>query len=175
MDEALIKLAETLDDARKQANASGVTLINSEYDGGVYGYTKQALIDTLEVIAGDAWKAGAVYDSIMEDGNSVRQALAAVLKPEMFDVFGVRVSDQVWERNESLPSLGDDLRCIICNRPVNPEGKNVYWLHMSDQWHAYPNGTDESMMLLTEGDMGGHPVGPECAKKVPANYKEKAV
>lgn len=172
MDESLIKLAETLDDARKQANAIDAAAPQV----GVYGKIHVALVDTLTLItAGDYSKAKDVYYSIMEDGNSVREALATVLKPDMFDVTSVRVSDQVWERNESLPSIGDDLRCIICNRPVNPEGKNVFWVHMSERWNAYPNGTEEDVILATEGDMGGHPVGPECAKKIPANYKEKTV
>jgi len=77
--EALIELAETLDKARKQANAIEDYTIASEQEG-VYGQIKLALLDTLEVITDDAWKAGRVYGSAMEDGNTIREALKAVEK-----------------------------------------------------------------------------------------------
>ncbi len=79
--EALIELAETLDKARKQANASGNYVIESQR--GVYGQIALSLHDTLEEIVGagkDAIfnaSADRVYDSIL-DGNTVREALAAV-------------------------------------------------------------------------------------------------
>ncbi len=69
--EALIKLAETLDDARQQANANDAAAPQS----GVYGAIRVALVDTLTLITKDYDKAKDVYASIMENGNTVRQAL----------------------------------------------------------------------------------------------------
>lgn len=93
-------------------------------------------------------------------------------KPEMFDLSTIRVPDARWESNGNLPSQGDgDWRCIVCNRGVNTESKGVVWVHMSEDWNAYPNGTTEEIAVATEGDMGYHPVGANCAKKVPANYR----
>jgi len=76
--EALIRLAETLDKARIQANAIDIYVIQSQ-NGGVYGQISQALTDVLEQIVGDedgngVWEAGKVYQNLL-DGNTVREAL----------------------------------------------------------------------------------------------------
>lgn len=68
--EALIELAETLDKARLQANA----IEEAAPQRGVYGDIHIALVNTLALITDDH---EAVYASIMEDGNTVRQALKA--------------------------------------------------------------------------------------------------
>lgn len=73
--EALIELAETLDKARLQANA--IEAAASQL--GVYGVVVEALTDTLELIVGEQ-NSEAVYESIMADGNTVREALAEVVK-----------------------------------------------------------------------------------------------
>lgn len=81
--EALIGLAETLDKARLQANAIDDLTIQSQR--GVYGQIALSLHYTLEQIIGagkdDIFNATAdrVYDSIL-DGNTVREALASVVK-----------------------------------------------------------------------------------------------
>ena len=80
--EALIRLAETLDTARLQANASDAYTIQSQ--NGVYGQIAQALLDTLEVIFVDHVDdhnlfANLAYNSLL-DGNTVREALASVVK-----------------------------------------------------------------------------------------------
>lgn len=64
--EALIQLAETLDKVRTQANA-----IDAHE---VYEHTSDALVKTLALITDD-YEAILVYASIIQDGNSVRQAL----------------------------------------------------------------------------------------------------
>jgi hypothetical protein len=80
--ESLIELAETLDEARKQANAIDELTIQSQH--GVYGQIAQALIYTLAQIVGAGYDsirydhAGMVYGSIL-DGNTVREALASVV------------------------------------------------------------------------------------------------
>lgn len=79
--QALIILAEMLEKARQQANSVDNYVIHSQQ--GVYGQISQALTDTLEQIIGDddpnaSWTAGKIYQSLL-DGNTVRQALEAVL------------------------------------------------------------------------------------------------
>ena len=80
--EALIELAETLDKARRQANASGNPEIESQR--GVYGTIAMALGRTLAELVGNTKDAvfyatsDRVYDAIL-DGSTVREALAAVL------------------------------------------------------------------------------------------------
>ena len=79
--EALIRLAETLDKARLQANASENYEVASQR--GIYGTIVLALMRTVEELVGNTEYttqyaiANRVYDSIL-DGNSVREALAAV-------------------------------------------------------------------------------------------------
>lgn len=69
--EALIELAETLDKARLQANN-----ING-CDGDIYRSITQPLSDVLEIIAADAETGHDIYSALL-DGNTVRQAIAAV-------------------------------------------------------------------------------------------------
>jgi hypothetical protein len=79
--EELILLAETLDAARRQANAIGDSGVSSQ--SGVYGTIALALGYTLEHIIWTGKEAtlrataSRVYGSILE-GKSVREALAAV-------------------------------------------------------------------------------------------------
>lgn len=80
--EALIELAETLDKARLQANAIDEYTIAAQ--GGVYGYIVLALTDTLEAIFDgqvddENLFANLTYNAIL-DGNTVREALAVVVK-----------------------------------------------------------------------------------------------
>jgi hypothetical protein len=77
--DALIRLAETLDLARKQAEAIDIYTI--QHGLGVQGEIVVALKDTLEVIIDEthegennAWHAGRVFGYLIE-GNSVREAL----------------------------------------------------------------------------------------------------
>jgi hypothetical protein len=78
--EALIILAETLDDARRQANAIEVTAPQH----GVYGQIHDALISTLETFCyqtGHHAPLGyTIYESIMANDNTVRQAIEHVLE-----------------------------------------------------------------------------------------------
>ena len=69
---ALIELAEMLDKARMLANSIDTAAPQT----GVYGKIHVALIDTLTLITEDYSKALDVYSSMMENGNTVREALA---------------------------------------------------------------------------------------------------
>jgi hypothetical protein len=72
--EALIELAETLDKARLQANAIPAMAPQS----GVYGDVSEALKRALAYEFG-VWVANKIYASLL-DGNTVREAIAAVVK-----------------------------------------------------------------------------------------------
>lgn len=81
--EALIELAETLDSARKQANAISIPVIESQR--GVYGQIELSLVDTLEAyfegqVDDTSLFANATLNSMIDSGNSVREALKAVQK-----------------------------------------------------------------------------------------------
>lgn len=72
--EALIVLAETLDDAGKQAKA----IEDAASQDSVYGLIRVALVDTLSLIVDDYSMAKDVYYSMVSNGNSVRKALVDV-------------------------------------------------------------------------------------------------
>lgn len=81
--EALITLAETLDTARKQANAISIPVIESQR--GVYGQIELSLVDTLEAyfegqVDDTSLFANATLNSMVDSGNTVREALKAVVK-----------------------------------------------------------------------------------------------
>lgn len=110
-------------------------------------------------------------DYVVLRGN-VEAIVELAIKPVMFDLSSVRVSDERWESNGRTASKGpNDWRCMVCNRGVNEDGKGVVWVSMSNMGNLYPSGTTEDVMAATEGDMGGQPVGADCARKIPAQYK----
>jgi len=64
--------------------------------------------------------------------------------------------------------------CICCGRALNPSAK-LFWVHWSFSGNLYPvNISDEVAYAHPEGDQGWFPVGADCAKKIPAEYKSKA-
>lgn len=72
---ALVILAQMLDKARIQANAIEVTAPQS----GVYGDIANALQQTLTFLTDDAAAANRIYDDIIENGSSVKEAVKAYL------------------------------------------------------------------------------------------------
>jgi hypothetical protein len=70
LDNPLIDLAETLNNARMQANA----IPEMAPQGGVYGDISQIMVEVLCTITG-RFEVGDIYDSL-NDGNTVREALA---------------------------------------------------------------------------------------------------
>ena len=74
-------------------------------------------------------------------------------------------------RNEKNASYDE---CICCGRALNPSAK-LFWVHWSFSGNLYPvNISDEAANEHPEGDQGWFPVGADCAKKIPAEYKSKA-
>jgi hypothetical protein len=74
--EDLLALAIQIDEARQAANAIEIVAGT----GDVYGFLSQGLRRTLEVLAGSEAKADAIYESIIESGNTVPQAIDWVEK-----------------------------------------------------------------------------------------------
>lgn len=74
--EDLLALAIQIDEARQAANA--IEIVAGARD--VYGHLSQSLRRTLEVLTGSDEKADAVYECIIESGNTVPQAIDWVEK-----------------------------------------------------------------------------------------------
>lgn len=74
--EDLVALATQIDEARKAANAIHVVASQDN----VYGDLTKALVTTLTTLTGSVLVADAVYDSVLEDGNTVTEALTWVEK-----------------------------------------------------------------------------------------------
>lgn len=74
--EDLLALAIRIDEARQAANAIEV----AAGAGDVYGFLSQGLRRTLETLTGDDETADAIYESIIESGNTVPEAIAWVEK-----------------------------------------------------------------------------------------------
>jgi hypothetical protein len=77
--EDLLALAIQIDEARQAANAIEIVAGT----GDVYGHLSQGLRRTLEVLTGCDESADAIYDSIIESGNTVPQAIEWVDKNRM--------------------------------------------------------------------------------------------
>ena len=61
--------------------------------------------------------------------------------------------------------------CAVCGRPTNPKSTGAAWARMSEGGELYPAGTtDEQVVASGHGDMGGHPIGASCARKIPKVY-----
>jgi len=72
------------------------------------------------------------------------------------------------ERNRRLrtPEGWSGAECLICKRPIRDDRKAVY-VHLTTSYELVPVDTDP------EDSQGCWPVGPECARKVPATYRQK--
>lgn len=99
-------------------------------------------------------------------------ALAEAAKVEM-KIPMPDVSMAVRERNERKPAKDkDDNRCRFCGNPVVAD--NSWFIHEDGSgnniWH---NDVPES--IYKDDTYGCHPIGPECAKKIPVAYRYKFV
>lgn len=74
--EDLTRLATQIDEARQAANAIEIVAPTSS----AYGDLSRALVKVLTVITGSAVTAELTYDSIIESGNTVSEALGQVAK-----------------------------------------------------------------------------------------------
>lgn len=94
---------------------------------------------------------------------------------ELFNLETIQPTDAVRERNARRAGTGHDYRCMVCSLPVNTESPKTVWVHMSGHGNLYPSSVScEEAESLPEGSMYMQPVGPECAKKIPVEYKEQS-
>lgn len=83
-----------------------------------------------------------------------------------------KAAPEVVERNLQMP-YGANGRCVRCCAPIR-SAKSAWWVHPkeSDYNVLWPNDCDPS--AYDTDSMGGQPIGPECAKYIPARFKVKA-
>lgn len=63
-------------------------------------------------------------------------------------------------------------QCLICNQVMtDAAAQNGWWVHMTTTGKLAPADIDLPETL----DQGWHPVGKECARKVPATHRAKMV
>jgi hypothetical protein len=97
MDEKLIALAEALDAARMTANSIEATAPQS----GVYGQISAALQSTLVLIVGSA-VADEAYESLVRDGNNVRDAIDYATRKAASDELAERENAELEEIETEL-------------------------------------------------------------------------
>ena len=87
-----------------------------------------------------------------------------------FDLHAIRPTAAQRERNEQrkAPEGADD-ECAICGRPINAESKTTRWVECVN---GALNAAENTATIDHEGDgyMGCFPVGPTCARKIPARF-----
>jgi len=62
----------------------------------------------------------------------------------------------------SRKNLGNSLGCVRCRAKVNE--KKAKWVHVIAGGGEVLHPSDEKNYVADGGDLGGYPVGPECAK-----------
>lgn len=101
---------------------------------------------------------------------------------DLFDVDEIRPSQSVLDRNEGMKVPADhDSMCLVCHKSMKT-GPGTAWVEcVGGALSAYPrdlprldpNKSDEWQHgICMGGYMGCFPVGPACAKKIPARYLE---
>lgn len=86
---------------------------------------------------------------------------------ELFDLSSVQPSAETIEKNQSRVGHADP--CVVCGKKVN--SLTAKWVHVSCSGNLYPvEVSTEEANNLPEGTMFFFPIGPECAKKIPAGY-----
>lgn len=64
-----------------------------------------------------------------------------------------------------------DVFCCICQRDI--KGPPRYWVHLIEGGPVVLHPEDEDRYTPDGGDLGAHPVGPECAKKIGMEWIHK--
>lgn len=89
-----------------------------------------------------------------------------------FKLDSIRPSADRMESNTKVRPRGWDSdwdECLVCHRPVNADKEGTIWVHMSTYNYLYLTALPEAE--TEENSQGWFPVGPECARKIPADYK----
>lgn len=88
----------------------------------------------------------------------------------LFDIDTVRPSEAVRDANEQRRTTKHTEACFVCNKGMTDAVlDNGWWVHVSGGASLVPIGSDVDEVA----DMGYFPVGSECAKKIPAEYRTK--
>lgn len=62
-------------------------------------------------------------------------------------------------------SRGENEPCLLCGKPINPNRKRKYFVHLT------LSGLVSTEMEFEDGeDLGFFPIGSECIKKLPNNF-----
>lgn len=92
----------------------------------------------------------------------------------MFDLPAIQPGWERVDKNRAMRPAGWDeswWECAVCGRPTNQNAAGSVWARMSEGGELYPAGTtDEQVAASGHGDMGGHPIGASCARKIPKAY-----
>ena len=109
-------------------------------------------------------------DFVVLRGNT-EAILSLVSSPPMFDLSAIQPASETIQKNQERLS-GDQLPCAVCGRPVKTAAP--IYIHMSERGNVYLASVScEAAEELPEGSMYLHPVGPECARKIPPRYRHK--
>lgn len=85
-----------------------------------------------------------------------------------FELSSVQVAQEQWEANGAKSGgAGDDWRCMVCNRSVNPD--RAVWVHMTTQGTLVP--IDGPEVEGHPDSQGMQPIGRDCARKIPRAYR----
>ena len=83
--------------------------------------------------------------------------------------------DSVYAPDDRHEGHGGPNECLLCRRPLADKavatGWYVHLIHGGD--HLAPKDWEPTTHEDHAGDVGWHPVGSECAKKVPLAYRMK--
>lgn len=62
---------------------------------------------------------------------------------------------------------GTERDCIRCGKYISDPR---FWVHIINGGDAILHRDDEAKYVSDDSDLGMHPIGPECAKTIGANY-----
>lgn len=77
--------------------------------------------------------------------------------------------DNARRRRERPPEADSD--CRLCGRPIVLA--RSYWIHVVDGGHSLAH--RDAPDTADPGDCGWHPVGADCARRIPASHKRRDI
>lgn len=106
--------------------------------------------------------------TVLTGSTAQLEELATTASTE-FQLSTVQVTPEQWEANGNKGSKASgELRCMVCNRAVSPD--KAVWVHLTTTGTILP-------LYATEEDradsQGMHPVGVDCARRIPPAFKSK--
>lgn len=90
---------------------------------------------------------------------------------ESIDLTPYHAADAVRERNSNREEKDETGRCPLCEAPLTAKQAEAgLWVHINSHTNE---AFHESVSWDDPRSQGGFPVGPSCAKKIPAGYVVK--